>query len=400
MGSLLARISLLAFFACLASLLSGCGASRETAGKVAADGRAFVLSPKYPGQALDDAVSLVAEPEFKLKSESGTHTATLRPFYRLDPVDERRSHADLREASYKIAGDALEASAGVGTFAWGVLESYRPTDVLNQIDFVESPTGAAKMGQPFAEVGWSSEKVTVRAYGLPYFRERTFPGLRGRLRFPAVVDVDAPEIDSRYGRWHPSGAARVSFDLGDADLGIGLFTGLSREPRFVAELTTGNVAPRYEPMHQGSLDFQWALGSFVLKAEGFARVWRPGSVFFAGGAGADFTIGQIFGDANLVLAAEFLADSRPKEAPPTFFDHDAFGGLRLGFEDTASTEISGGAIVDVLDGTTFAHLDASRRFGEHWRLKLEANAYFASSKKLEGGFARDHFGRAEIAYHF
>ncbi len=391
--------SALALVATMAPL-AGCGSSLATAGKVAADGRAFVQTPKYAGQAFGDAVSLVAEPEFKLKSESAAHTATLRPFYRLDPVDERRSHADLHDASYKLSVDAVELAAGVGTFSWGVLESHRPTDVLNQIDFVETPTGTVKRGQPFASVSWSSDKVTLRAYGLPYFRDRTFPGLRGRLRFPAVVDVDAPEFDSRFGRWHPSGAARVTFDLGAADLGLGLFTGLSREPRFVAELTTGNVAPRYEPMHQGSADFQWAVGAFVFKAESLARVWRPGSVFFAGGGGLDFTPGPFIAGTQLTLAAEFLYDTRPVEAAPTFFEHDAFGGLRLSFEDEASTEVTGGAFVDVLDGTTFGHLESSRRFGEHWRLKVDANAYFASSRKLEGGFARDHFGRLELAYHF
>ena len=391
----------LALYFVLGTLTLGCASPSVTvAGKVAADARAFALSPKYPGQARGDNVSLISEPELVVKTEDSVHAFTLKPFYRLDPIDERRSHADLRQASYALSMGAFEAAAGVGTFSWGVLESHRPTDVVNQIDFVESVNGSAKLGQPFAELGLSSEHVTARVYALPYFRDRTFPGARGRLRFPAVVDVDEPAIDSRFGRWHPSGAARVTFDLGDADLGVGLFTGLSRDPRFVAELTTGNVVPRYEPMHQGSLDFQWALGPFVVKAEGFTRMWRDTRVFFGGGVGADWTIPRVIGDAELTLALEFLYDSRPAEAPPTFFEHDAFLGLRLGVEDEASTELGAGAIVDVLDGTTFGHFETSRRFGEHWRVTLEANAFLASSKKLEGGFARDHFGQARLAYHF
>jgi hypothetical protein len=215
-----------------------------------------------------------------------------------------------------------------------------------------------------------------------------------------VIDVDNASIDSKFGRFHPSGAARATFDLGDADLGLGLFTGLSREPRFIAELTTGQAIPRYEPIHQGSVDLQWALGVFVLKAEAFARMWRPGEFFFGGGAGFDVRVAKLSGEAELGFAVEAFLDSRPLAAPPTFFDHDAFAGVRLSLEDEASTEFSGGALVDFFDGTTFAHLDAGRRFGEHWRLALAANAFFASSKKLEGGFAKDHFGLLSLAYHF
>jgi hypothetical protein len=380
---------------------AGCAhPSLSAGGHVAADSRLFVLSPKYAGQAQADSVSIAAEPEFKVTTEDSVHTATLRPFYRLDPVDERRTHADLRDASYRLSLGSFEGALGVGTFTWGVLESHRPSDVVNQIDFVEGPTGSAKLGQPFAQLGWSSSRVTVRGYALPYFRDRTFPGVRGRLRFPVTVDTDGAAIDSRFGRWHPSGALRASFELGDADIGIGAFTGLSREPRFVAELTTGQVAPRYEPMHQGSADLQWALGAFVIKADAFGRIWQPGEFFFGGGAGVDYMLPKFIGTLELTFAAEYLFDSRPREAPPTFFEHDAFGGFRLGFGDEASTEATGGAIVDVFDGTTFGHLDASRRFGDHWRVKLEANVYFASSKKLEGGFERDHYGQAQLAYFF
>src|SRR5438046_9908325 len=102
------------------------GGGVKTAGYVAADGRGFAQSPKYPGQARGDGVSLVAEPEVSLESEEKEHTATLRPFYRLDPIDDRRSHADLRQGDYRVRADWFEASAGVGQGSWGVLGSYRP----------------------------------------------------------------------------------------------------------------------------------------------------------------------------------------------------------------------------------------------------------------------------------
>ena len=116
-----------------AALLSSTGAAHalDVGGLVAADGRAFVLGPKYVGQSQGTGVSLVAEPEFSLKTEDEAHLAKLHPFYRLDPIDERRSHPDLREGFYRLKLQHWEMGLGVGQFTWGVLESHRPSDVTS-----------------------------------------------------------------------------------------------------------------------------------------------------------------------------------------------------------------------------------------------------------------------------
>ncbi len=384
-----------------ALLFLGCLPAVEASGLVAADGRAFAYAPKYAGQSRGDGVSLVAEPQFDMKSEDGVQAATVRPFYRLDPTDEKRSHADLREASYRLSLGHFQAGVGAGIFTWGVLESYKPTDVMNQTDFVEAVDGSAKLGQPYGSVGWVGDSAALRLYYLPYFRDRTFQGLRGRPRFSVPIDTDDPIFANHNGRWQPSAAARFTLNLGDFDLGAGLFTGLSREPRFVAELTTGQISPRYDLMHQGSVDAQWTLGAFVLKAEGFARLWGDSLRAFAGGgAGADYTFFKVAGDADLSFAAEYLFDTRPKDAAPTFFDHDGFAGARVAFNDTSSTELVVGAIVDVLDYSTFGRAGVSRRFGEHWRVSLDANLFFGPHGKLESSFLKDDYGHARIAYFF
>ena len=74
--------------ALFAIALGGCLPDVKASGNVAADARVFAYNAKYPGQSRGDGVSLVAEPQFDLKSEDGVHAATLRPFYRLDPNDE------------------------------------------------------------------------------------------------------------------------------------------------------------------------------------------------------------------------------------------------------------------------------------------------------------------------
>jgi hypothetical protein len=123
-------------------------------------------------------------------------------------------------------------------------------------------------------------------------------------------------------------------------------------------------------------------------------------IFGGGGFGVDYTLFKLVGDADLSFAVEMLLDSRPLGAPFTFFEHDAFGGMRLAFNDASSTEITGGAIVDVLDGTTFARLEIGRRFGDHWRASIDGNAFLSPGGKLEAAFVNDDYVRGRISYFF
>jgi hypothetical protein len=399
---MLYRLFVLAASLALVGLGSlGCRPAVSASGLVAADGRAFAYDAKYPGQDRGDAVSLVAEPQLDVKSGDGVHAATVRPFYRLDPKDDKRSHADVRDASYRLAAGRFHAGVGAGIFTWGVLESYKPTDVMNQTDFVEAADGSAKLGQPYASVGWVGDAAALRVYYLPYFRDRTFQGLRGRPRLSVPVDTDSPIIDARLRRWQPSGAARFTLNLGDFDLGAGVFSGLSREPRFIAELTTGSVSPRYDVMHQASVDAQWTIGALVLKAEGFGRLWGDSlRAFGGGGAGADYTFFKLLGEADLSFAAEVLFDTRPLAAAPTFFQHDGFAGVRLAVNDASSTEALVGGIVDLVDQSTFARGGLSRRFGDHWRASVDVNVYLGPRGKLESSFLKDDNLHGRIAYFF
>jgi hypothetical protein len=381
-------------------VLAGCaGIGAEAGGFVAAEGRLFVQSPKYPGQETGNGVSLVVEPRLELKGDR--HSVLLQPFYRLDPTDERRSHADLREARYRLLLEHFEFSAGAGIFNWGVLEAHRPGDVMNQSDFVESIDGSVKLGQPFAELGWIGEAASLKLYYLPYFRERTFPGIRGRPRFGAVVDTDHPQFETELRQLQPSGAARFTLNAGELDLGASIFSGLSREPRFILELTSGQVAPRYELMHQGSVDVQLTIDALTFKAEGFVRLWSTRLRVFGGGAvGIDYTFFKLFNEASLTLAAEFFFDTRPLDAPITFYDHDVFAGLRFALNDVANTELTAGAVVDVFDQSTFVRVQLSRRLAEHFKVFLDANLYFGTPGKLTTSFVRDNFGQLRLAYFF
>ncbi len=380
-------------------LLAGCVHVR---GKTAADGRVFFEPPQQGSQRSGNGISLLAEPEFYAQSKSEVHTGTARPFVRVDPHDVERTHYDLRQADYQFRRKGAEFGAGVGLFDWGVMENHRIVDVVNQKDLVEDLDGSEKLGQPYVEAGYAGKKWGISWYYLPYFRDRTFAGARGRLRFPAVIDTDQPAFESSLGRWHPNVAARLSLTAGEFDIGLSGFSGTSREPRFFGQLSDDAVLPGYDFLEQVSADVQWTHGAFVAKGEALARWWSS-SLRLSGAAagGLEYWFFDMGGKGvDLTLTSEFYWDSRLPDQPITFYDHDVFGGFRLAFSDTGATEVLAGGMTDVFTGATFLRAETSRRFGEHWRLFLEGRGFLAPAGILETSLRHDSYAQLRVAYFF
>lgn len=382
-------------------LQAGCASSLDYRGKVAVEGRYYPLPPKYDGESSGSGVSMVAEPEAWLQSEDNKNVLTLRPFLRLDAAEPERDHWDLRRLDEVYSGEGWEFGAGVNVFDWRVLESHGLVDVLSAPDYAESLDGREKLGTPYLEVGWLPGDWALRAYVLPWFRPPTFPGERSRLRFAAPVDPEHAIYSTALGAFQPSFALRLSGAWGPLDLGVSLFSGVSREPRFIAQLTDPKVVAAYDLVHQLSLDLRWTYGPISLKAEGFARLRSPElSFFWAAGGGLDYSFFDLFGSgADLSLAAEFIYDARPKDAALSFFQHDVFFGLRLALNDEGSAQLLGGVITDVVDLRTYVRARAERRFGERFKLFLEVDAFLGNNRGVEAALVQEHFGQLGIGYY-
>lgn len=387
---------------CLLVLSWAATACVHVRGSAAADIRGFAQPPSYSGQSSGHGVSLKAEPEAYVRSKDEAHTATVRPFVRVDPVDTGRTHYDLRQADYRFNNGGWSFGAGAGVFDWGVMENHRTVDVLNQKDLVEDIDGSEKLGQPYTKAGYDADRWSLSLYYLPYFRDRTFPGQRGRLRFPVVIDTDDPFFESSLGRWHPNVAARLSLTLGAFDIGLSGFSGTSREPRFFGQLTDDEVLPGYDFLEQVSVDASWTHGGFVAKAEALARWWSS-SLRLSGAAagGLEYWLFDLGGrGVDLTLVSEVYWDSRLPDQPVTFHDHDIFGGFRLGFSDVGAAEVRAGGMVDFITGASFLRVETSRRFGEHWRLYLDLRGFVPGRGRLEQSLRNDHYGQLRVAYFF
>lgn len=344
-------------------------------------GFAEIEARGFPHDSLDPAqrgsgFSLALQPEYVLDWDDGNQRLAVVPFVRLDQRDRERTHADLRELEWLVVGAGYEWRVGIRKVFWGVTESQHLVDIINQTDLVENLDGEDKLGQPMVNMALIRHWGTLDLFVLPGFRDRTFPGTKGRLRTQPRVDADQAEFESSRGRGHIDLAARWSKAIGDLDLGTAYFWGTSREPRLLPGMSDGALVliPRYELIHQASVDAQFTRDRWLWKLETITRTGQ-GRRFSALTGGVEFTLSTILDTpADLGLIAEYLYDDRGREAPTPFQD-DIMIGSRLTFNDVQSSEALIGVIADRRSSARLVNVEASRRLGKTWRLGAEVRVF-------------------------
>ncbi|MCB1724168.1 MAG: hypothetical protein KDJ39_10790 [Gammaproteobacteria bacterium] len=360
----------------VAACLQSAAVAGDWRGEVSAEMRQFFASPVDPVQH-DRFLSVSGEIEFHDEWDDGRHSLTVRPFARVDQHDEQRTHADLREAVWIYHNDGLEIRAGVDKVFWGVTEVYHLVDIINQTDLVENPDGEQKLGQPMLKMSRESEFGTFDLYLLPWFRERLFPGAEGRLRTQPRVAEELSSFTSDRGERHVDLAARWSKNLGDWDLGVAHFRGTGRAPRLLPGIDASGLPvlkPRYEIIHQTSIDLQGAVESWLWKFEGLRRSDSLDE-FFAATGGFEYTLyGFGEGNSDIGILAEGMWDERGDSAT-TPFNHDAFVGVRWVANDVDGTELLAGVVADWDNGSRFYNVEASRRIGNDVKVGIQARAW-------------------------
>lgn len=383
----------------------------EFSGRVSAEDRWYPQPAAHSGQRAH-ALGFVVEPKLYLEDEKN-RSLTFEMFYRYDSADPHRTHADLRAAYLLLFGETgdgeWELRAGVDRVFWGVAESRHLVDIVNQTDFVEHPNEETKLGQPMVHLTWSGDWGVAELFGLPYHRARTFPGRRGRLRTPFVVDNDRVSYESAAGEWHFDFAVRYSHVLGPLDLGVSVFDGTSREPVMVPAGTPGGVpalVPHYEQIRQFGLDTQITTGPWLLKLEAIRRTGARNRLsreedYTALVTGFEYTFYSAFGTAaDLGLLGEWHRDGRSSGATNQF-QSDVFFGMRLGLNDVQGTEMLVSVLADTDYVTRTLVAEASRRISDRWSMELEAVA-FLNVDDMDIAYAtrRDSFIGLNLIYSF
>ena len=385
--------------------------STEFSGNLRIEGRWYPETAAYPFQR-DHASGAVAAPKLYLEDDEG-RSFTLAPFFRYDAGDPDRAHADLREAYLLFFGDIgddqWELRLGVDRVFWGVAESRHLVDILNQVDLVEHPNEKAKLGQPMAHFTWSGDWGALELFGLPYHRTRTYPGRRGRLRGPLLIDNGREEYESGAGAGHLDLAARYSHSIGALDFGVSVFDGTAREPCLLCLWRPGTtvLVPYYEQIRQFGLDAQLTTGPWLLKLEAIRREGaRDQSLrendFAAFIIGGEYEFASVFdSDIGLTLFAEWLHDGRRRHATNAF-QNDIFVAARLAFNDAESTDLTISLLKDLDYPSQTAGVEFNRRLSNQWSLHFEATIFLDVAERdlLPYATRRDSFAELHLVYSF
>lgn len=387
-------------------LLLGCarGQAAEWTASLGAELRLFPEDATFAEQDHRSNLSLFVEPEYYRQWDGGDQSLEFVPFLRLDQHDDQRTHFDIRELSWLKVTDDWELRLGIRRLFWGVTESQYLVDIINQTDFIEDIDDEDKLGQPMINLSRARDWGILDLFVLPGFRERTFPGPDGRLRFSVPVDTDRPLYESAAEERHVDAAVRWFQTLGDLDIGLYHFYGTSRDPLLIPARDEDGMPvlrPRYDLINQTGLDMQLTGENTLWKLEAITRDGQ-GDRFFAFTGGLEYTfVGIGDSSADLGVLFEYLFDDRGENAP-TPFEDDLFFGLRLGLNDAKNSELLLGTIVDRDSGARLTSIEGSRRLSPDYKLSLIGRFFGDVPKEDEAlfGLRRDSFISLELIRYF
>ena len=344
----------------------------------------------------DSNLSVTFESEFYHDWDDDQQRIVFTPFARLDQHDSERSHADLREFYWRRSFENTDLYVGVRKIFWGVTESLHLVDIINQSDSIENLDGEDKLGQPMVSLTHSNELGDWSLYLLPWFRERTFAGLEGRLRPPLVVDHDNAQYESGDDEKHIDSALRWSHVIDDWDIGLSWFHGTDRTPQLIPQTSNGitTLLPFYAQLEQIGLDAQYTYESWLWKLETVSR--RHDNRFSpalnrsnATVGGFEYTWYGLFDSAtDIGLVMEYQYDSREGDRTP-IANNDIAIGSRLTFNDVQDTTLLALVASDFDQRERFISFEGSRRLGELMSISIESRFFSNTSPQSSLHSLRD-----------
>jgi hypothetical protein len=276
-------------------------------------------------------------------------------------------------------------------------------DIINQTDLVEDFDTDIKLGQAMVTTSYTNDKAGIFSlFVMSWARPLVFPGPLGRPTLPIPVDNSLRVYESRLREGQIDVAFRWSHSLAGFDWGLSYFFGTTREPQLF-QVTNAAGAPVFQPVyeliHQGGLDLQYTIEGWLLKVESIVRGGQ-GPTFGAVTGGFEYTFYQVSGSiVDIGLILEYNYDGRDNN---TFivFNNDFFTGMRLSLSDVGSTEFLVGSFIDAKDGSVFIAGEASRRFGDHWKILLEGRGYIPQRGNVIQFFRNDAQIQVDVEFHY
>jgi hypothetical protein len=383
--------------------LAGALGDVQVSGNVSAQHRYFLETGPRPDLYRNNT-AFSTEPEVYIPFAESRDSLNFTAYYMWDEHDDQRTHADIRELNWHKVAQDWELTLGIDRVFWGVTETVHLVNIINQQDFVVDPDGEQLLGQPMANLTLIRDWGVLDLFVLPYFRERTFPGVNGRPSSNLVVSHRKVHYESSAKEWHTDAAIRWSQSTGAWDLGAAYFYGTSREPRFDSDLYeiddkgVVELIPIYDIIHQLGVDVQGTFDAWLWKLEAIYRDGQDGDPF-AGAAGFEYTFFDVAGSGtDIGILSEYLHDARELDVTT---DNDISLGVRFTLNDINSSDFLAAIVQDLDNQSYYFYVEASRRVGDAFRLAFEARGVGDVDKgDALQVYDGDNYLQLELSYHF
>jgi len=413
-------------------LSAACTAHAEWTGRLA------LMYEYFPDVGIDARplvrdLTLAFDPEYYGEWDGGDVSVVFHPHIRLTDPQSDEMHLDFREAYWMRRGEAWDLRIGFIQESWGVVESKRVGDPINQKEQVQPvPLGREKLGQPAFHFTWYPKRGKLDLYYLPVHRRLRYPTKDTRPTVGLDIKNNWQDYEADWEEWAPSFAARYSRNFGNIDLALWTYAGTGRQPLPVPALPVpglgelrlpgltalgggGNipvealdladrfgfkVIPFYQQVWESGVELQYTGQKHIWKYEAKYR-WGTEESSFATSAGWEWTKYGLFGSkADVRVLAEYHFEHREKGSF-AFFNNDLFAAARLAFNDAKDTNILLGSYYDVEIGTTMAVFTFQRSIRSDLVFKLNGRYLIELPKETPVRFSENVTGiGAELAYYF
>ncbi len=379
----------------------------KSQGQLSIEGRVF--QPDDIDRTQDTGLGLAGRLEANARYKP--FDGQLRLFSRVDALDDTRNLVAIEELYLGFKMKPVRVRVGYQLLNWSATEAFHPADMLNARNYDSRLENPDKLGEPMVEVQVRFWEGNVSAYYMPVRRAPILPRAASRLSpFPKRLDV--PLGDPLFsGRDRQIGddwlehqwALRIEQTLGDADLSLHVFQHVDRsQPTQVVDLFTGDIRPLFHFVTQVGGTWQQVFGPVVGKLEvGHREFGYPDPspryrlthremldhTQIAAGLEFGWGIGQ--GEGTLILEGQaMITYDEPKLATPDLgpYQRDALLGYRHAFNDTSSTRLQAGVIVDLEDPSEWMIAARfERRLGDVWSLEANLRAIMAEPDDAGAG---------------
>lgn len=357
-------------------------------------------APLYPAQGDGSAWVDLVEANVQWDSAQGSASLELDAGVRWSGSDPALRQILPRLARVGWSGDRTRLDLGILRHAWSWADAQGPFDLLDPVDLGSDLLPRQRWGGP-------GVALSTRAAGLAWQTDLAWPWTASVLPEPSSRP-GTPLAVRQENRWFPRTARtprpdivlRASWSGDGPELGILAGQAVDRVPDLAQRVDA--TGPWLEPsaIRSNLLGVQArdARGRVVLRAE---ELWRRpdaanAETWYQAVVGAELDGTGWLGGTTPMLIVEYHRSDLSESVLRPLTDH-FLSTLRLSLNDASGTEFSATAIVDRRrEELPAVQADASRRFGDHVKIRLgwrwidadDASSGFATLRRDGQGTAR------------